>query len=1134
MIVKQFKPEQLINTVTIGESFLTNDDERVVMQFNDDVKHFRNLLEKTNIVPIIGSSQGKDSSTVTLIVIEAFRQAIAEKTIEPNRPLIMTTVNTKGEAIAMNFYVHYARKRIIDYCKKHAINLRYDIVSPSLNNEFFVRYAGAQKLPATPGRNGDCSIILKLNPNQRFIKSIVNEFDNDERYREYRDSPLLMCLGSRSDESSRRKNNMLLQQLSNKSASDILNSLEKELIGKRELINFAPIANWSTDNVFLLLSLAGDKPIKRSPHSVPGYLEHFGLLQEIYGNGSANETCEIVSGKSGGSGCNGKARFGCSFCTVIGNKDKSSDGLASLARWKSLGVEDSLRVRDWLYRISSSMDCRALHARAFDSVGYNRIALQGNTLKPKYLEKMVRYASQLTQDAIKYANEFAALKAANKEMEHEGYREIAQSQTLSPRIKKAFLEMYSEAIVNPENLNYLFTQKHAILLSFRWSLDGVGSAPFKPLSVWNDISQGKGRIPYPKLNKEIPKSEHKKIEGYDALPEAVMMPVLKNEQPHEHVFNHTPLLSLWRRPVDVADVLDEEMNCTISRKSDHTAAVNVEFDLQVLHHAKSVNDLTGCTFNVEDSKISFALAKPIIKKVMFQGKVLTGKAKEQLLAGGLIEQVNEYAQSHFEANVERITHANINIPSELADYAIKQLSSCTGTFTINRDVKYLKETRSLAGYMATQRKEDPKLHFTQRVTKVKKGVLTRGNTRMVFYPFAMDSRLHSVSKQEASVLIPAYDSHTQKTISIHDSSLFDFEEEAKENILVCDKALSRWKAAGGVEKALALHDNYIQRLIKYRHVRQVNRFDIRRYAGTQAVEELLSSGVVSIERKYWAQFHAIYKRTQVLDSLGMFKYQSMPVEMVQNARNAITMAQHRKDKVAVLNQIRLYRNEQREAVKASKKNHISIEAPISQIEAAVKESLSITVHTYNASSLWLHFDTHEVALNERVNTAMFWLAYQFDDVKNVDHVLKKIVPSKILSSLRDNPVLKVKLTKRVAEHLISVSCQIEAALKLWKPIEQGMAHYLSHSYETREEAKAAFIQHIASAAPYEPSMHLMNSWNPSACNREKTIKKVNEKIHATRLLLESIAGQLKSAANTGTQKAVASLSLADKLALMNK
>lgn len=613
-----------------------------------------------------------------------------------------------------------------------------------------------------------------------------------------------------------------------------------------------------------------------------------------------------------------------------------------------------------------------------------------------------------------------------------------------------------------------------------------------------------------------------------------MMPVLKNEQPHEHVFNHTPLLSLWRRPADVADVLDEEMNCTISRKSDNTAAVSVEFGLQVLHRAKSVNDLSGCTFNVEDSKISFALAKPIIKKVMFQSKVLTGRAKEQLLAGGLIEQVNDYAQSHFEANVERITHANINTPSELADFALKQLSSCTGTFTINRDVKYLKETRSLAGYMATQRKEDPKLHFTQRVTKVKKGVLTRGNTRMVFYPFAMDSRLHSVSKQEASVLIPAYDSHTQKTISIHDSSLFDFEEEAKENILVCDKALALWKAAGGVEKALALHDNYIQRLIKYRHVRQVNRFDIRRYAGTQAVEELLSSGVISIERKYWAQFHAIYKRTQVLDSLGMFKYQSMPVEMVQNARNAITMAQHRKDKVAVLNQIRLYRNEQREAVKASKKNHISIEAPISQIEAAVKESLSIAVHTYNASSLWLHFDTHEVALNERVNTAMFWLAYQFDDVKNVDHVLKKIVPSKILSSLRDNPVLKVKLTKRVAEHLISVSCQIETALKLWKPIEQGMAHYLSHSYETSEEAKAAFIQHIASAAPYEPSMHLMNSWNPTACNREKTIKKVNEKIHTTRLLLESIAGQLKSAANTGTQKAVASLSLADKLALMNK
>ena len=93
------------------------------------------------------------------------------------------------------------------------------------------------------------------------------------------------------------------------------------------------------------------------------------------------------------------------------------------------------------------------------------------------------------------------------------------------------------------------------------------------------------------------------------------------------------------------------------------------------------------------------------------------------------------------------------------------------------------------------------------------------------------------------------------------------------------------------------------------------------------------------------------------------------------------------------------------------------------------------------------------------------MAYQFDDVKNVDHVLKKIVPSKILSSLRDNPVLKVKLTKQVAEHLLSVSSQIETALKLWKPIEQGMAHYLSHSYETREAAKLAFRQHVVSAAP---------------------------------------------------------------------
>lgn len=68
------------------------------------------------------------------------------------------------------------------------------------------------------------------------------------------------------------------------------------------------------------------------------------------------------------------------------------------------------------------------------------------------------------------------------------------------------LEMYTEALLNPQNLNYYFSEVHAVLLSFRWSLDGIGAAPFRPLAIWKQIEQGKGWIPYPKLNIRLAQS----------------------------------------------------------------------------------------------------------------------------------------------------------------------------------------------------------------------------------------------------------------------------------------------------------------------------------------------------------------------------------------------------------------------------------------------------------------------------------------------------------------------------------------------------------------------------------------------------------------------------------------------------
>lgn len=480
MSVFKISPSDTLEAVTLNSINMLGNEKRVVNAFNLAVADIRKLIEEKHAIITSLVSFGKDSTVTLLIALEAYRQSIAEGKIEAKRPFIVSTVNTRAEAIPMQFYVSYASKRLVSYAKSVGINIQFKLVQPPLNNEFFIRYVGGQKIPATPNRSGDCSVILKVDPNEQFVNSLVHRIKNTDEFGDYESSPIISCLGSRVSESTRRSKNMEAHNIKSKSADDLLRLMDTQSVNKSEIKMFAPISDWSTDDVFLLLSLAGSKPLQKSVFSVPGFLSDFGLLIEIYGNGTS-ETCQIVSGKSGGgSGCNGKARFGCSICTIVAQKDKTASSLSKLKRWQVLGVENTQRLRDWLYRISSSMSERALHARAFDAVTYNRIALQPNILKPKHLDKIVRFASQLTQDSISHSEHFKTLVEQGRQDEHEGVSCIKNDMSLPPKIKKAFLEMYQEALLDPKNLNYYFSEIHATLLSFRWSLDGIG-APFRPL-----------------------------------------------------------------------------------------------------------------------------------------------------------------------------------------------------------------------------------------------------------------------------------------------------------------------------------------------------------------------------------------------------------------------------------------------------------------------------------------------------------------------------------------------------------------------------------------------------------------------------------------------------------------------------
>lgn len=135
-------PQQLVDIF----QFDAQDQENlkvVYEQFNQGVSALRTLIESEPVVLHCGLS-GKDSSVVVLMAVEAYRQSIQAGLVEPSRPLLVVTVDTGAEAIALKMYVHYVRKRLLEFGKQIGINLCYDIIQPPINDQYFIKYTGGK------------------------------------------------------------------------------------------------------------------------------------------------------------------------------------------------------------------------------------------------------------------------------------------------------------------------------------------------------------------------------------------------------------------------------------------------------------------------------------------------------------------------------------------------------------------------------------------------------------------------------------------------------------------------------------------------------------------------------------------------------------------------------------------------------------------------------------------------------------------------------------------------------------------------------------------------------------------------------------------------------------------------------
>ena len=373
---------------------------------------------------------------------------------------------------------------------------------------------------------------------------------------------------------------------------------------------------------------------------------------------------------------------------------------------------------------------------------------------------------------------------------------------------------------------------------------------------------------------------------------------------------------------------------------------------------------------------------------------------------------------------------------------------------IKKQVPFMKQVNLAKGYQREGRKVSKKIAFTKRVTKVKKGVISRHNTRLVFYSPDNNSSLHDSHVCHGSMWLPDYTSHSEKKINTTDAACHSDDLFAvSENIQIDPKGYTNWRVNGGLEKAIEVHDTHFENLIKKRHLRRYKSSDIRSYGGTHVAEALLSLGPVTISESYWRQLQKILKRTHIFDELGMFKYQSYSYEKLVESAHTVSMEEHRRDKAMIMLNIRRKRNEQRRAVKEALRKHKSNEYShdvLSQLENSVDTWISgaqVSIGTIEAnwaSEARVDFDTHEISAKRRAGVARFWLLEQLNILKGMTSLWKFVLSSKQLKSITDGSSdVERGAVIQTQRQMNSLSIQSKEMYERWEKVATSLESVLS-------------------------------------------------------------------------------------------
>lgn len=321
---------------------------------------------------VVAFSGGRDSGITASLVLDAAREFVSMH----QRPatVVITTSDTLVESPEIARHAKTELRKMKAYGAQHGISVTTQVVQPNLISTFQVKVLTGRGLPSFAGTQSDCTQDLKIAGQRRYRRELFKSIAQSGA------PEPVTCLGTRFDESQRRRRNML--DRGERSDKPVRNT-DGELV-------LSPICYWSVDHLTEYIGLTKS-----------GLLEtytDFAETDRIYAH-SAGTNCSVIADTiaEGGKkmrrgGCG--TRHGCWACQQA--EDKSLENMIEFdPRYEyARGLN---KLNKFLRATRYHWGLRSWVGRTIRD-GY--IAIEPDTYHPVMLRGLTRYMLQLDYDEM--------------------------------------------------------------------------------------------------------------------------------------------------------------------------------------------------------------------------------------------------------------------------------------------------------------------------------------------------------------------------------------------------------------------------------------------------------------------------------------------------------------------------------------------------------------------------------------------------------------------------------------------------------------------------------------------------------------------------------------------------------------